>query len=494
MMDPWVWVLLAYGGVLLCLLPFAGHRTLLLRLSRRTVAPSRARWASLPSVTIQLPVYNERHVVGRLLDAVGRLDYPKDRLQIQVLDDSTDETTRIARSQVARLRAEGFDVELRHRQDREGFKAGALAAGLAKAKGDLILILDADFVPGADLVRRLVEPMAEPSVGMAQARWAHLNEEESWLTRAQALLLDGHFFFEQGGRFAGGRFFNFNGTAGIWRREALEDAGGWQSDTLTEDLDISYRAQMAGWRFVFLPDVAVPAELPRTVSAFLTQQRRWAQGGIQTARKILPLLLRGSWSPAVKFEAVVHLCGHLAHPLTLALGFLIFPAALARRALGADGWIWLDLLLFAAATAPFLVFYRAAARRRGRRGVEAWARVLATLALGVGASFSVAGAVLRGLMGTRDGFVRTPKLGGAPTSEYLARRRPAEAWVTLAAGTVLTLFVSLAMADGLWGSVPFLGLFATGFLAMGVGGLEDLRLLRFTRSIPSATLPRSPEE
>ncbi len=469
-----VLALTLYGVVLMLLLPFAGHRTYLLRLSRRIPKRSCASWgADLPMVTVQLPLYNEKHVVARLIDAVGRFDYPRDRLHIQILDDSTDETTELAEERARFWRAKGLDVEVLHREDRLGFKAGALAEGVRAARGDFFLILDADFVPDPDLVRQLIEPLADPAVGMVQARWDHINEDDSWLTRAQALLLDGHFFFEQGGRQGGERFFNFNGTAGIWRRQALEDAGGWQSDTLTEDLDVSYRAQMAGWRFVFLADVAVPAELPRTVQAFLTQQRRWAQGGIQTAWKILPVLLRGSWSVGIKVEAVIHLCGHVAHPLTLALGLLIFPAAVARRTLGLDHWIWLDLALFSAATGPFLVFYLAAARRRGRRGWIALSRVLVTLALGVGASLSVAGAVVRGLARTKGTFVRTPKLGDVRKSSYQSKGdRVGESWMALGLGAVLSLFGTAALLGGLWGSLPFLALFVVGFLSMGLGGLD----------------------
>jgi len=315
------------AAVLALLLPFASHRTHLLWLARRP-RPRVGAWEGpLPVVTVQLPVYNERDVVERLIDAACGMDYPRDRLEVQVLDDSTDDTVAAAAARVEVWQSRGVRVSHLRRDVRTGFKAGALAFGAAQARGDLLLVLDADFVAPPGLVHDLLGPFQDQGVGMVQARWDHLNAEENRLTRAQALVLDGHFFFEQGGRYVGGRFFNFNGTAGMWRRSCLEDAGGWQADTLTEDLDLSYRAQMRGWRFVFLEDVGVPAEVPASVGALEVQQRRWAQGGIQTARKLLPALLRGPWPGRVKTEAAVHLLGHLAHPLTLALALLLFPSA-----------------------------------------------------------------------------------------------------------------------------------------------------------------------
>ena len=331
-MSDWlaIAVLAAASGTLVLLVPFALHRMWLVLAARRP-RPEPEEWeGSLPRVTVQLPVYNEEGVIERLIDAAASLCYPQDRLEIQVLDDSTDRTTERAASRVTRWRSRGVDIRHLRRSGRAGYKAGALAHGLEQARGDFLLILDADFVPQPDLIHRLLGPFVDREVGMVQARWDHLNERESQLTRCQARLLDAHFFFEQGGRWAAGRFLNFNGTAGMWRREALEDAGGWSADTLTEDLDASYRAQMAGWRFVFRPLVGVPAELPGTVRDLELQQKRWAQGGIQTARKVLPGLVRGPWPPAIKREAAVHLLGHLAHPLTLGLGILIVPSALAR--------------------------------------------------------------------------------------------------------------------------------------------------------------------
>ena len=270
---------------------------------------------------MQLPVFNERYVVERLIDAVCRLDYPKERLEIQVLDDSTDDTGEIVRrSKWMRLQEKGFWIERLHRQDRTGFKAGALAAGLLRAKGELIAIFDADFVPPADFLYKTLPWFQKPTIGMVQTRWGHLNESYSLLTWIQSIFLDGHFLIEHTARNRSGAFFNFNGTAGIWRRQAIETSGGWQHDTLTEDLDLSYRAQMKGWRFMYLPDVVCPAELPVDINAFKTQQNRWTMGASQTAKKMLPTIWRSPLPLKVKVEATFH--------LTACAGYLLGGASL----------------------------------------------------------------------------------------------------------------------------------------------------------------------
>ena len=462
-----------YGGVLAFLLPFAAHRTNLLLLSRRRAPDPPTPPPALPpqpTVTVQLPIYNERHVVERLIDAACHLTHPRHLLQIQVLDDSTDETTALARQRSREWRRKGVDITVLHRAVRRGYKAGALAAGLKSATGEYILILDADFVPPPGLLEDLLPSMADPRVGMVQARWDHLNEGESWLTRAQALLLDGHFLVEQRGRYRGRRLFKFNGTAGMWRSETLADAGGWHHDTLTEDLDVSYRAQMAGWRFILRDEVGVPAELPRTPAALLVQQRRWAQGGVQAARKLLPRLLRAPLRPAVKLEAVVHLCGQFAYPLTFALALLIVPAAFARRQLDMDALWWLDLALFAGAAGPFIVYYLTAARRRGRAWEVAIRRAAGALVLGAGLSALLSRAVFRGFRPVRDPFERTPKTGAAPRSPY---EPPGAAYrgraLAIGAGTYMVLGGMAALVAGYWASLPFVALFATGFLSLGIG-------------------------
>jgi cellulose synthase/poly-beta-1,6-N-acetylglucosamine synthase-like glycosyltransferase len=476
LMPAWlaVPVLALTAGVLAALMGFALHRTHLLLLSRRPLPPTPVGWkGELPGVTVQLPVFNEAGVVERLLEAVGELRYPRDRLQVQLLDDSTDGTSAIAERTIERLRAGGLRIDHLRRRDRTGFKAGALQAGMECAEGEYILVLDADFVPGPGLIHELLPPFLDPSVGMVQARWDHLNEEEGLLTRCQALLLDAHFFFEQGGRCASGAFMSFNGTAGMWRRTALEEAGGWSWDTLTEDLDVSYRAQMAGWRFVFLPGVGVPAELPGSVRALEVQQKRWSQGGIQTAGKVLPALWSGPWSLRVKLEGAVHLLAHLAHPLTLVLGVLLLPSAVARRSLGLDRLLILDLVVFAVATLSFLAFYLAAGRRRGRP----WRRVIphgaATLALGVGLTSSVSRAVARGLRpGSSDPFERTPKRGWGESIYRSVSGRGDRLLKAVLLGWLLLCTIG-ALAWGYPGSLPFLILFMSGYAWLLIGDIAE---------------------
>ncbi len=467
------WTILALTAlVLLPLLAFGAHRTHLLVLARRPAPPlATGRARGLPRVTVQLPVYNEAGVVERLIDAAAALDHPRARLQIQLLDDSTDETTELAAARIRHWAARGVEIDHLKRSNREGFKAGALQNGLATATGEFILILDADFVPEPDLLRRLLPPFDDPDVGMVQARWDHLNEEEGLLTRCQALLLDAHFFFEQGGRYRGERFVNFNGTAGIWRRSALEEAGGWSADTLTEDLDLSYRCQMKGWRFVFLDEVGVPAEIPGDVASLELQQKRWSQGGIQTARKILPELLASDRPLRIRSEAVVHLLGHLAHPLTLALGVLLLPSAVARRSLGLEELLVLDLVVFAGATLSFLAFYTAAGLCRRRPLARLLPTAVATLALGVGLTAAVSRAVLRGVRGgDRDPFARTPKRGGGRQRYGTPSRLGDLLLKGLLLGWVL-VSLTAAIAWGIWTSVPFLLLFGSGYAWVLVGQL-----------------------
>src|ERR1700674_3567700 len=286
--------LAAYFFVLIILAVYGWHRYYLvyLYMTNRDKEPTAGPPLDpLPVVTIQLPLYNEMYVADRLIAAVCLIDYPRELLEIQVLDDSTDETRSIADLAVRRLAEQGFDIKYFHRANRIGYKAGALEAGLKVARGEFIAIFDADFIPTTDFLTRLMPHFREPKVGMVQARWGHINQDYSLLTKIQAILLDGHFILEHGGRNRGGRFFNFNGTAGVWRRTAIDDAGGWQHDTLTEDLDLSYRAQLRGWKFIFVPSLLAPADMPVEMNAFKSQQHRWAKGSIQTCRKLLPLIL-----------------------------------------------------------------------------------------------------------------------------------------------------------------------------------------------------------
>ncbi|HVR28293.1 MAG TPA: glycosyltransferase [Thermoanaerobaculia bacterium] len=469
------------------------HRALLLALYRRhrrapAPPPAPARW---PRVTVQLPLYNELYVAPRLLEAACRLEYPRDLLEIQVLDDSDDETAIVLERASRRQRARGTDVRYLPRAVRSGYKAGALQAGLEQASGELIAVFDADFVPPPGFLREAVPWFREPEVGMVQARWEHLNRRQSLLTRVQAMLLDGHFLIEHTARHASGRLWNFNGTAGVWRRETIVDAGGWQHDTLTEDLDLSYRAQLRGWRFVYLPDLAVPSELPASVEAWKTQQHRWAMGSIQTARKLLGRVLASAEPWWRKLEACVHLTANGSYLLMVLLAVLIFPAMLARR--DSEQWKLLafDLPLFAGATASIVGYYLAS-QRLSPSGERRPLRLLPALfGLGIGLSLNNARAVLSGLLARGGVFVRTPKYRDAerPARRRVVRYRAA-ASPTLALEAAFALYflgATLAAAGlGMWLAVPFLALFLHGYAWVSLWSWRERRAWTATAALRRA--------
>ena len=466
-----------YFGVMLLVSLYGGHRYLMTYLYYRHKheVPRAGPVAEPPPfVTVQLPLYNERHVCERLIAAVCALDYPRDRFEVQVLDDSTDETARLASAAAADWRRRGLAVAYLHRDDRTGYKAGALGHGLALARGELVAVFDADFVPAPDFLRRTVPFLADPGVGMVQVRWGHLNRDHSALTRAQAILLDGHFVIEHTARHRSGRFFNFNGTAGIWRRATILDAGAWQHDTLTEDLDLSYRAQLRGWRFVFLPEVVSPAELPVEMHDFKSQQHRWAKGSIQTARKLLPSILRAKLPLRVKVEAFFHLTSNLAYLLVVAIALLMPVAVALRHRRGWDTSLWVDLPFFVAATLSVSAFYLATQREVGTRF---WRRLQALpflLSLGIGMSINNARAVVEALIGHPTPFLRTPKYGVISGVRPPGRRRPHVALqpaAEIALGLYLGGAVWYAAGHGLWMSIPFLLLSQTGFLYVGLASL-----------------------
>ncbi len=424
----------------------------------------------LPRVTVQLPIFNEMYVVERLLESVAAIRYPKELLEIQVLDDSTDETCAITRRAVERHRALGFDVRYLHREERTGYKAGALAAGLRVATGDFLLIFDADFVAPPDILEKTVGSFSDPKVGMVQVRWGHINRDYSLLTEVQSIMLDGHFVMEHGGRSRSGRFFNFNGTAGIWRRKAIEDAGGWQHDTLTEDLDLSYRAQLRGWRFAYLQDVVSPAELPGEMNAFKAQQQRWAKGSVQTLKKLLPRVLASDLPWWIKVESTFHLTANLAYPMMVLLAALLFPATLLRYNMGWQEMLVVDLPIFLAAFASVCSFYVFSQKELFP---ETWPSRLkyipAVLGIGIGISINNAAAVIDGLLGGPSEFKRTPKyrIEGAADQWKQKRYKGAVGWipyVELALGVYFTVVAFYVLAHGLLGTLPFIGLFQAGFL------------------------------
>jgi cellulose synthase/poly-beta-1,6-N-acetylglucosamine synthase-like glycosyltransferase len=476
MTIPWAAALLAvYYSVLVVLSFFGLHRLLMVAKylwtrRRRVPAPEPpADPMAWPVVTVQLPLYNEMYVAERLIDAVCALDYPAGRLEIQVLDDSTDETREIVARAVAAHRERGVDIHHIHRTDRTGFKAGALEAGLAQARGDFLAIFDADFVPFPDFLRKSVPWfLADPRLGMVQGRWAHINRAYSLLTRVEAILLDGHFMIEHSARNRTGCFFNFNGTAGIWRRTAIESSGGWEHDTLTEDLDLSYRAQLAGWRFLYLPDLEVPSELPVDVTGFKSQQHRWAKGAVQTGRKLLGPLMRAPLPLHVKFEGFVHLTNNISYPLMVVLALLIFPAMMLRRGTSTTMLLLVDLPLFLSATASVLTFYFMSQVAGGGNWRREVLYLPALMGLGIGLSITNARAVISGFFQQGGVFHRTPKYRIEKRGErWTAKRYRAGTDPTRLVEALLALYflgcTLYAFAVGMWMSVPFLALFVHGF-------------------------------
>ncbi|MGC8878600.1 MAG: cellulose synthase family protein [Anaerolineae bacterium] len=423
--------------------------------------PPPAEW---PHVTVQLPIYNEMHMVERLLSAVAALEYPRDKLHIQVLDDSTDATRQVVANVVTRLQQQGLDIVHVTRAQRTGFKAGALSFGLTQTDSELIAIFDADFLPPPDFLRRTVPYFADAHVGCVQARWGHVNREYSILTELQALGIDGHFVVEQCARNLGGYFINFNGTAGIWRRACIDDAGGWQGDTLTEDLDLSYRAQLRGWRMVYVPGVIVPAELPAQISALKRQQARWAQGSIQTAIKLFGPLLSSNQPWRVKMEGILHLTGYLVHPLMLAVILLTFPMSFSRS------WVVMGApWLMIAAVGPPLMYTVAQISDGGNWGYRL--RLLPMLVmLGTGMCLNNTIAVVRALLGVRTSFQRTPKFdlrraGDNWMGSIYALRRDALVWGELL--LALLAMGAIFLPSIRWTFIPWLLLYAGGFGYIG---------------------------
>jgi len=404
--------LAAYFFVLVILAVYGWHRYYLVYLYMKNKdqqpVPD-ATFEQIPPVTVQLPIYNEMYVADRLIDAVCQLDYPRDLLEIQVLDDSTDETTTIAERAVRRHALRGVKITYMHRTDRRGYKAGALEAGLKVASGEYVAIFDADFLPSPDFLRRTIHFFTNPQIAMVQARWGHINENYSLLTKIQAILLDGHFVLEHGGRNRAGLFFNFNGTAGIWRRTAIADAGGWQHDTLTEDLDLSYRAQLRGWRFVFLHDLVSPAEVPVEMNAFKSQQHRWAKGSIQTCRKVLPSVLRSKLPLGVKTEAFFHLTANFNYLLMCVLSVLMAPAMVIRYNMGWYEMLLIDVPLFFAATASVANFYMVCQRELHKDWFTRLKYLPFLMSIGIGLTVNNTRAVIEALFRKETEFARTPK-------------------------------------------------------------------------------------
>src|SRR4249920_353764 len=468
--------LACYFFVLIILAFYGWHRYYLvyLYMKNRDRQPKPGPQLSpLPVVTVQLPLYNEMYVADRLIESVSALDYPRELLEIQVLDDSTDETRGIAEAAVRRFASQGVDIKYYHRADRTGYKAGALEAGLRVARGEFVAIFDADFLPGSDFLLRLMPHFSDSKIGMVQARWGHINQDYSLLTKIQSIMLDGHFVLEHGGRNRAGCFFNFNGTAGVWRRIAIEDAGGWQHDTLTEDLDLSYRAQLRGWRFVFVPDLVAPAEVPVEMNAFKSQQHRWAKGSIQTCRKLLPRILAADVPFGVKAEAFFHLTANFNYPLMVVLSILMFPAMVIRYNMGWYEMMLIDVPLFFAATFSVCNFYMVCQREIHSDWVARLRYLPFLMSIGIGLSINNTRAVIEALFNKQSEFARTPKyrIEGAG-DEWISKKYhqsvAVQPLIELALGLYFTATVFYALANQIYGTIPFLVLFQVGFLYTGL--------------------------
>jgi len=465
-----IWTI-CYTIVLLGLSLYGIHRYVIIYLylkHRKNLPKPKGQFEALPRITVQLPIYNELYVVERLINAVAALDYPRELLDVQVLDDSTDETRELAAQKVAELKATGLDITHVHRTDRTGFKAGALENGSKICKGDFILILDADFVPAPDVLKKTIHYFTDEKIGMIQTRWGHLNRTYSMLTRVQAMFLDGHLLLEQTGRNRAGRFINFNGTAGVWRKTCIADAGGWQHDTLTEDLDLSYRAQIKGWQFVFLPELVTPAELPVDMNGFKSQQHRWTKGSIQTCRKLLPALWRADVPFLVKVEGTVHLTCNYTFLLLACICVLMHPGTG-----GTTGSVWrtilLDIPIFATGCLPAVIFYMVSQRELYPRSW--WKEILympALFALTIGLAVNNAWAVLQAMCGHESEFTRTPKYGikGKKHNWKKSKYSPLKTvlpFVELGFAIYFIRFLYLGIMASNWFSIPFLLLFAGGF-------------------------------
>src|SRR6266704_2743 len=491
-------LLIPYFVVLIILASYGIHRYVLVYLyyKHRKKEPRQPRhFEELPKITVQLPIFNEQFVVERLVDAICRLQYPQDRLQIQVLDDSTDETVEVANGIVERYSALGYQITYHHRANREGFKAGALEQGLKTATGEFIAIFDADFVPSEDFLQRTIHHFTDPGIAMVQTRWTHINRHYSFLTEVEAILLDGHFVLEHSGRARSNVFFNFNGTAGVWRRRAIEEAGGWQHDTLTEDTDLSYRAQLKGWKFIYLHDVECPAELPVEMTAFKTQQARWAKGLIQTGKKILPRVLKSDQPFRVKLEAWYHLTANLSYPLMIVLSVLLLPAMVIRFYQGWFQMLYIDLPLFLASTFSISSFYLVSQRELFPK---TWPRALLYLpflmALGIGLSITNTRAVLEALLGKQTAFTRTPKYRVESKKDKIRagsyrRRLGWVPWIELLIGSYFALTVYYAMENENYITVPFLILFVVGYWYTGLMSLLQGRFAGLTLTTEAHTKP-----
>src|SRR5579883_395111 len=486
-------ILVPYFTVLIILSVYGIHRYDVIRTyfkhRHKAAGDPPRRFEELPPVTIQLPIYNERYVVERLIDEVVKIEYPRELLQIQVLDDSTDDTAPFAEALVARYEALGYPIEYHHRTNRHGFKAGALQEGLKTATGEFVAVFDADFCPPADFLHRTIHYFADPQIGVVQTRWSYLNRDYNFLTEVEAMLLDGHFILEHGARSRAGYFFNFNGTAGILRKSMIADAGGWQHDTLTEDSDLSYRAQLKGWRFVYLPGLDCPSELPVEMHGFQVQQSRWAKGLTQVAKKLLPAILKADIPKRVKAEAFLHLTPNISYPLMIVVSALMLPVMIVRFYMGVWQMVTIDLPLIIASFWSISLFYVVAHRELYPKN---WKRsiLMLPMLMGVGVGLTIINtrAVLEAIFGVQTSFARTAKynVSDRPVNLEVKKYRRRSGWLPYAeilVGCYFLGMIAFAIETFNYLSIPFLLLFVCGYYWAGFGTLyqEHQNRLQFLK-------------
>jgi cellulose synthase/poly-beta-1,6-N-acetylglucosamine synthase-like glycosyltransferase len=488
-----------YLAMLLLVALFGLHRWHLVYLyykHRKNSPKNPKQFQELPTMTIQLPMYNEPFVAERIISKTCEIEYPREKLQIQVLDDSTDNTPEIAREVVARFAAAGHNIVYIRRDNREGYKAGALENGLKTATGEIVSIFDADFVPQPEILMKTIHYFTDPNVGMVQTRWEHINRKHSLLTQTQSILLDGHFVMEHAARNRSGRFMNFNGTAGLWRRKCIESGGGWEHDTLTEDMDLSYRCQMRGWRFVYLPEITVPAELPPEIQGFKQQQFRWTKGSIQTGKKMLPRILRSKLPWRVKLEAVFHMMNPMSYIFMSVLIFMLLPVFCLRISILKENF-WaqflFDISLFAIASCSASTFYMCSQKEIFRTWKDKIKFLPFLMSLGVGMALNNSRGIFEALFGEESAFERTPKFGVSRKDSKIRWREKARSFgrkgslmpfLELAFGVYVTVCIVLSFQRGLslFFSLPFLMVFAIGYFYVGINTLWGTWLSQFRKS------------
>jgi len=451
---------------------------------------------NLPYVTIQLPIYNELFVVSRLIDAVSNIDYPRDKLEIQVLDDSTDESTEMIKEKVAQKQSEGFLIYHIRRGNRDGFKAGALVYGLKFAKGDFIAIFDADFLPDRDILNNTIHFFTDPKVGLVQTRWEHANRDFSLFTQSQAVMLDGHFIIEHTARNCSGRFINFNGTAGIWRRKTIEDAGGWGTDTWTEDLDLSYRAQLKGWKFVYLRNVVTPGELPIEMNSFKEQQYRWTKGAIQTAKKLFKPVISARIPFAIKIEAILHLMTNFSYPFVFVLSLLMLPVIIFRHIYGIPSFIILEAILFLGAFVSICVFFAVSQKeicdgKKCQKLLLNLLRIPLLFTLGIGICIYNTKAIMEAIFNQKSEFTRTPKYnitqsnlqdkvgcpGNTKDKRYVLPPNFIVIFLELLMGIYFLATVYYSLQYKFYYILPFELLFVIGFFWVSLSSLRGVKII-----------------